>query len=276
MKLKLYESPANQPGNKYCVGNTTEKIQMEAIVSKADAILDAEYICETVMATLSMGIDLDERPTEAKNKGCNHYLAIHSNATDKPVDTVTGAKAFYHPNSVISKDLATNLVRELNAICPIPNTITKQIASGMTQYKGQGYGEIRSPMQLGVPSTLIEINFHNNPIAAQWIIDNHDIIARAIVKALATTFNLVKKIITPPISLVKRLYPNRLLKLTKISARDAEVVAVQTQLNKLGFNCGKVDGWFYTATQKAVKKFQTSKKIQVDGKVGPQTWGLLF
>ena len=54
--IKIYLSPSNQPANRYCVGNTTEKAQMEAVAHKVKEILDAGYDCQTVMATLSMGI----------------------------------------------------------------------------------------------------------------------------------------------------------------------------------------------------------------------------
>jgi N-acetylmuramoyl-L-alanine amidase len=52
--IKIYLSPSNQPYNKYCVGDTNEKTQMEALAQKIKDILDTEYECETVMATLSM------------------------------------------------------------------------------------------------------------------------------------------------------------------------------------------------------------------------------
>jgi N-acetylmuramoyl-L-alanine amidase len=80
LSKKIYLSPSNQPANIYCVGGTNEKVQMEALAGKIKAILDSEYDCETVMATLSLGIGSDGRPKEAKDKGCEIYLAIHSNA----------------------------------------------------------------------------------------------------------------------------------------------------------------------------------------------------
>jgi N-acetylmuramoyl-L-alanine amidase len=192
-KMKIYLSPSNQPGNQYVVGNTTEKIQMEAVAARVKTLLDS-YNCETVMATLSMGITASERPQEAKNKGCNFYLAIHSNAAGgTPPCTAAGAVGFYHPDSAQSKALMTTMVSELNAVCPIKANRGSQVVSGMTQFDGVGYGEIRSPMQKGVPSALIEVNFHDNPATAQWIIDNKDTIAGAIVKAVVSVFGITKK-----------------------------------------------------------------------------------
>ena len=51
----------------------------------------------------------------------------------------------------------------------------------------------------------------------------------------------------------------------------SDVKTLQRNLNKLGFNCGAVDGSFEPKTQAAVKSFQRSAKITVDGIVGPQT-----
>ena len=197
--MKIYLSPSNQPGNKYVVGNTNEKVQMEAVAAKVKALLDKDYNCESVMATLSLGINASERPQEAKNKGCDFYIAIHSNAAGgTPPCTATGAVGFYHPDSAKSKPLMTAMVAELNAICPIKSNRASQVASGMTQFNGAGYGEIRSPMQKGVGSALIEVNFHDNIAAAQWIIDNKDAIAGAIVKAIVATFGITKKNGTTP------------------------------------------------------------------------------
>lgn len=50
---------------------------------------------------------------------------------------------------------------------------------------------------------------------------------------------------------------------------------LQTKLNKLGYNCGSIDGDFGSNTLSAVKKFQSAKKLDVDGVVGTQTWSAI-
>ena len=49
------------------------------------------------------------------------------------------------------------------------------------------------------------------------------------------------------------------------------VSGVQARLNNLGFNAGPVDGKKGPKTKAAVKEFQKSRNIAVDGIVGPQT-----
>lgn len=60
--------------------------------------------------------------------------------------------------------------------------------------------------------------------------------------------------------------------LLKLGSRGEDVKRLQMALNKLGFNCGAVDGIFGPKTQAAVKAFQKKYGLKVDGIVGPQTW----
>lgn len=58
---------------------------------------------------------------------------------------------------------------------------------------------------------------------------------------------------------------------------SAGVKKVQNRLNALGYKPALVeDGDFGAKTETAVRWFQTKNKLQVDGIVGPITWGKLF
>lgn len=46
---------------------------------------------------------------------------------------------------------------------------------------------------------------------------------------------------------------------------------IQTKLNKLGYECGQVDGSFGPKTIAAVKAFQKDYGLTVDGSAGPKT-----
>jgi len=187
--MKIYLSPSNQPHNAYVLGATNEKVQMEGVAARIKTILDSEYNCETVMATLSL-VGLSDRAKEARGAGCNVYLAIHSNSGD---GKAAGAMAFYTPAYALSKVLAANIVKELNIVCPFANTRALPVQDGMAQFGGAGMGEIREPSALGLIPVLAETNFHDNPQTAQWIINNKDTIARAYTHALADTFGIARK-----------------------------------------------------------------------------------
>ena len=53
--------------------------------------------------------------------------------------------------------------------------------------------------------------------------------------------------------------------------RGDDVAALQSRLTEMGFNCGRVDGIFGEATEGAVRDFQKSVGVAVDGKCGPAT-----
>ena len=58
----------------------------------------------------------------------------------------------------------------------------------------------------------------------------------------------------------------------KQGSTGSDVRELQTKLNSIGFNCGKVDGIFGTKTVAAVKRFQQKYKLAVDGIVGKNTF----
>jgi len=53
--------------------------------------------------------------------------------------------------------------------------------------------------------------------------------------------------------------------------RGDDVAALQSRLTEMGFDCGRVDGIYGLRTEAAVKEFQQSVGIVVDGKCGPGT-----
>lgn len=53
------------------------------------------------------------------------------------------------------------------------------------------------------------------------------------------------------------------------------VRTLQVALNRLGYYKGRLDSDFGPATDTAVRAFQKAKRLETDGKVGPQTWAAL-
>lgn len=68
----------------------------------------------------------------------------------------------------------------------------------------------------------------------------------------------------------------RLLKYTTPMISGDDVNKVQSKLNELGFNVGKVDGIYGRNTEVAVKSFQRASGLVVDGIVGGITWAKLL
>ena len=56
--------------------------------------------------------------------------------------------------------------------------------------------------------------------------------------------------------------------LLKVGSRGTDVVELQTKLNDLAYNVGKVDGIFGSMTKQGVINFQKAHSLVVDGIVG--------
>ena len=64
--------------------------------------------------------------------------------------------------------------------------------------------------------------------------------------------------------------------LAPVTDRESDPYAtavLQVALTVSGFDPGRVDGRYGPGTRRAVKAFQTSAGLTVDGLVGPETWG---
>ncbi len=63
---------------------------------------------------------------------------------------------------------------------------------------------------------------------------------------------------------------DRLLFMRRPMIRGEDVAELQSRLNSLGFDSGKVDGIFGPNTEAAVIDFQHNRRLAEDGKVGPE------
>ena len=74
----------------------------------------------------------------------------------------------------------------------------------------------------------------------------------------------------PPVSIQNR-------RTVKKGMKGSDVVLIQRILINQGYDLGKwgADGDFGSATEKAVKQFQSEKMLVVDGIVGKKTWSML-
>jgi len=188
--LKIYISPSKQLNNSYIVGNTNEQAEMEDLASRVAAMLNNEYECEAILATLSLSRHEDGRPLEAKNKECDVYIGLHSNAGG---GNSSGAIGYYNIDSPTGKTLATNIVNELNSIDPVKLNRPSQLVNGMNMYDGVGLAEVKHPSNYGMIAVLMETEFHDNPVTANWILTHKYAIARAYVNGIVNTFNINKK-----------------------------------------------------------------------------------
>lgn len=180
----IYIAPANHY-NLWVDGKTTEKVYCEKVANKIKSINSGVYV-----ATVSNNGDYTGRPEEAKEKGCDTYLAIHTNAYVNGVKT-TGCVAFYHPENSKSKELAEKLVEAMDSICPIESNRSKSVLDGISEsnYPDVGLGEIREPQKLGITPVLLEINFHTYEPTATWMKESVELIASKISEVIGGSSN---------------------------------------------------------------------------------------
>jgi len=62
----------------------------------------------------------------------------------------------------------------------------------------------------------------------------------------------------------------------QLGSKGEEVRRIQVKLQALGIYRGPIDGDFGGGTATAVRSFQGREGLEVDGRVGPITWGALF
>lgn len=79
---------------------------------------------------------------------------------------------------------------------------------------------------------------------------------------------------TPPPPTVPKF--NRILELKTPLMQGDDVLILQKRLLSLGYKIGTADGIFGEKTSTSIISFQKSNKLSVDGKVGPNTWSILF
>jgi N-acetylmuramoyl-L-alanine amidase len=61
-----------------------------------------------------------------------------------------------------------------------------------------------------------------------------------------------------------------------LAAPSAKLLAAQKELARLGFDPGPIDGYMGARTREAIRRFQESRKLAVDGILGPVTYGALM
>ena len=186
--MKIYLSPSRQPHNLYTGIKTNEQEQMEQLAVYVKEGLESYKGVQVKIATSSKV--LQDRAIEAKDWGADLYIALHSNAGSV---TARGAVCFYHQDSKQSKHIADYIIDRLNAVTPHGSNRYKQVYKGVLNVEGFNLFEVRKPFEYRIVPVLIEVDFHDNPITAKYIVENKPTIGRAIVEGIAWSNNLELK-----------------------------------------------------------------------------------
>lgn len=160
----IFLSPSRQLGNFYYDSDVSECKQAFVMSGFCKERLEAVglevYECPTRYI-------LEDRGKLAAKKKAKCYVAIHTNAGGNE----KGTMVFFNRKSERSVRLALDIY---DAVAPV----TPDRDSGIKN--GVDYKECKYPYEEGVPSVLLEVDFHDREESARWLLDNGELCGKVI------------------------------------------------------------------------------------------------
>lgn len=172
----LFLSPSTQDFNQY-VTTGNEQYWMNQLADRMEPYLTASginYTRNNPNGSASTSI------RQSNMGNYDFHLALHSNAAGGDLaGKLRGIDAYYYPVSTDGRRMADLVVERLKPIYPLPDKVQTRASTSI--------GELRLT---NAPSALIEIGYHDNPEDANWLTENLDEIAPALVQAVTEYFGL--------------------------------------------------------------------------------------
>jgi len=181
--MKIYLSPSRQQHNMYYgkYNNKSEKQVMELLAIDLGIKL-LRYDVEVKIATTKLKVQ--DRVKEAKAWGADIYMALHSNASGTSPSTARGAVILTYKDK--NHKLLSTIIDSLNTATPHGENRWDQLVNTTRTY------EVIEPVKQGMLPIYLEVDFHDNPVTATYIVENTSSIALAIVDGLAGYYGMTK------------------------------------------------------------------------------------
>ena len=263
MAKRVYLSPSDQRRNTYAVGGTTEAIQCGRIAEACKAALERSG----VEVMLGQYDTMQNRVAASNRFKADLHVPIHSNACN---GKATGTHLFCY-----SGDRNSAGYKACQAVLDVLGPVTPGAPDVIRAYPA--LYEVKHP---AAPTVYIEVDFHDVPRIAQWIIDNTTLIGETIAKGLCNALGVkfVPGDDTPEPVPVQVEYEVMQVRVLRRGMTGADVKTLQAALIAYGCSCGAAgaDGDFGSGTEAALKKFQTKYGLGADGIAGKGTWGKLL
>lgn len=170
MSYRVCVSPSNQDDNPYAWGNTTEAVQCGRIagaVCKALARCDIETICPHMDGMAQKCIKSDAFDADL-------HLPIHSNAS--VAHNAVGTRVYCSAFGGAGHEACKAIFKHLAPLTPSGGDGIKEAPT---------WYEVRVP---SAPTAYIEVDFHDVPEVAKWIIEHTDEIGEAIAHGVCDYF----------------------------------------------------------------------------------------
>ena len=168
---KVFLSPSNQYDNRYAYGNTTEGVQCGKIAEACKAALERSGVTVKLMHDESM----QEKCAASNAFGADLHVPIHTNAFN---GTVSGTRMFYYAEGGEGQKACQAIFARL---APVTPGTSENIRADASLY------EVRVP---AAPTAYIECEFHDNPTASKWIVENTGLIGETIARGICDYFGV--------------------------------------------------------------------------------------
>ena len=168
---KVFLSPSNQYDNRYAYGDTTEGVQCGKIAQACREALERSGVTVKLMHDESM----QEKCAASNAFGADLHVPIHTNAFN---GTVSGTRMFCYAEGGEGQKACKAIFARL---APVTPGTSENIRADASLY------EVRVP---AAPTAYIECEFHDNPAASQWIVENTGLIGEAIARGICDYFGV--------------------------------------------------------------------------------------
>lgn len=171
---KIYLSPSEQPDNLYAYSNTNEKAVCCEISAYAEKALKRNGFEVIVGTSTSLG----NRCSEADKWGADLYIPVHTNAYN---GKVSGTRMFCYRLSGEGYKACKAIY---DVLAPLTPGKSENIKARPELY------EVKIPK---APTVYIEVDFHDVPDIAKWIVENTKRIGEAICKGVCNHYGVTYK-----------------------------------------------------------------------------------
>ena len=176
MSKKIYLSPSNQDGNLYAYGNTNECDQCNRI---ADAAKTALERCGFTVKKAPKGQDMYKSISESNAWGADLHMPIHTNAANGKCG---GTMCMVYSKASENMKYANPIYKAVQAVTP-----------GKTEYGIRESPELAELNSTNMTAVYTEVDFHDNPTIAKWIIENVKAVGEAFAKGVCQAFGVTYK-----------------------------------------------------------------------------------
>ena len=171
MSKKIFLSPSNQTPNAYAYGNTNEAVQCGKMAESAEKALKRCGFEVKTMQWESMQV----KCKESDKWGADLHVPIHTNAYN---GKVTGTRTMSYDKKGEGYKAAQAIHKPLATLTP---GTSENISSHPELY------ELKTPK---APAVYLEVDFHDVPNIAKWLIENTEAIGETICKGICDYFGV--------------------------------------------------------------------------------------